>query len=319
MRDQALTIFDTPVRRVAILLAFVFLAGGCRNKSNDTAPEPVPEKPAPVSSAAPVASPAKAVGPKPAPVPMVRFAAGKFMMGMPGNSIGGDYRDLQPMHLVQVPAFSMDVNEITVTQYRACVDAGECSGANLTGDKKRDALDGCNWDLPGYEDDPINCLPWDQADVYCKWVGKELPTEEMWEYAAGGPKKRDFPWGMGVPGELWGTPKDDSDYVGGGCDYESKEQHPARIWRRASTCPIGSRPKADTPEGIKDMAGNVSEWTSSMHCPYDKKQCDTKERVVRGGHISDHRFNYRVVTRRGEDPSTRDDLIGFRCAKREDG
>src|SRR3954471_21186407 len=111
MRDQALTIFDTPVRRVAIPLALVFLAGGCRNKSNDSAPTPVPEIPATVSSAAPDASSAKAVKaerPKPAPVPMVRFAAGKFMMGMPGNSIGGDYSNLQPMHQVAVPAFSMD-------------------------------------------------------------------------------------------------------------------------------------------------------------------------------------------------------------------
>ena len=319
MFDYVLPIFNKPTRQLAIPLALMAIVPGCRNKSDEPAPAIVPEKPALAASVAPAVSSAKPENVKPAPAAVVRFAADKFMIGMSGNTAGEDYRDMQPMHQVEVPAFLMDVNEITVAAYRACVQAGACTDADLTSNPKREELNECNWGQAGYEDDPINCVSWDQAAAYCKWVGKELPTEEMWEYAAGGPKKRDFPWGMAVAGQMWGMPAAEEDYVGSWCDSAAREKKPARVWRRTSSCPIASRPKSNTPEGLADMATNVSEWTASVFCPYDKPKCDSRQRVIRGGHTGDHKFNYRVVVRSGEDPTGRSDFIGFRCAQREGG
>jgi formylglycine-generating enzyme required for sulfatase activity len=298
--------------RFALLLSLLLAA--CHNKKSEPAPVSAADAGEPVADAGEPDS-GQPVHSGPAPVPMIHFDAGKFMMGLESNVIGGDYRDMQPMHPAQVSGFWLDVYEVTVIAYRACVQAGACSVDGIetvTGDEYRRA---CNWNQPGYDNDPINCVTWDQANAYCRWVGKELPTEEMWEYAAAGPQRRDFPWGKSVPGRPWGMPDDADERVG--CPYAVQRDHPERGDRssRESTCPVGMRPKGDTPEGIKDMAANVSEWTSSFFCPYKSPKCTTKEHVIRGGTFNSHPFNYRTVVRMAGEPEFRADLVGFRCAR----
>jgi formylglycine-generating enzyme required for sulfatase activity len=301
--------------RSLLVLPFVVLPLACRDRKPDTAPTPVHEMVAPIADAG---EPDTGAGSQPtrtgpAPVPMIHFDAAKFLMGMDAAAIGGNFSDSQPIHPASVPGFWLDVYEVNVAAYRACVEAGACTADGLEPNPQKGDLEGCNWNQPGYENDPINCVTWDQAAAYCRWAGKELPTEEMWEYAAAGPKRRQFPWGMGVRGAYWGLPEDYYDRVGSPC--QSDDAHPPRPYRRSHTCPVGNKPKGDTPEGIKDMAANVREWTASPLCPYKNPKCSTRERVIRGGAYTASPFDYWCVARGGDVPEARYDYLGFRCAR----
>jgi formylglycine-generating enzyme required for sulfatase activity len=99
----------------------------------------------------------------------IRIPGGTFQMG----SSGGNE---QPLHQVTIATFEMAKTEVTVWQYQQCVEAGPCSKPNTDS--------GCNWGVSGRELHPINCVDWDQASAYAKWVGGRLPTEAEWEYAA---------------------------------------------------------------------------------------------------------------------------------------
>lgn len=102
----------------------------------------------------------------------------------------------------------------------------------------------------GDERKPAAQLTWDAASLYCKSRGKRLPTEAEWEFAARGPTGRRFPWGEQEPG----------------CDDV--------VWGRETACASGSRPRAavavgtapldSTPEGVRDLGGNVVEWVQDQ-------------------------------------------------------
>jgi hypothetical protein len=129
----------------------------------------------------------------PAPAPqgevagMVSIPAGSFMMGSDDG-----YANEKPVHRVSVAGFAMDVTEVTTAAYTACVRAGRCSAAGT------DEL--CNYGHSDKNNHPINCVDWDQATAYCGSVGKRLPTEEEWEYAARGTDGRKYSWGNEEPG-----------------------------------------------------------------------------------------------------------------------
>lgn len=101
----------------------------------------------------------------------VIIPGGNFFMG------SNEWFDEQPMSRVAIKRFEMNRAEITVSQYRECVDAKICSEPDSGGEYE-------NWNEPGYEDHPVNALDWYQARAFCNWVGGDLPSESMWEYAA---------------------------------------------------------------------------------------------------------------------------------------
>ena len=80
----------------------------------------------------------------------------------------------QPVHSVSVATFEITETEVTVAQYRACVEAGRCSQPNA-------GHEACTWNHnPGeQESHPVNCVHWGQARTFAKWVGADvdLPTE----------------------------------------------------------------------------------------------------------------------------------------------
>ena len=156
----------------------------------------------------------------------VRIEGGSFMMGSEEKSVE------QPVHNVNVPTFEMMRTEITVAQYRACVNASVCSPLQRG--------TGYTWSSVPYEleDHPINGVAWFQLMEFAAWVGARLPTEAEWEYAASSRTGATYPWGESSPNCSL-------------ANYEGCE---------GSTSRVCSRSEGNTSQGLCDMAGNVWEW-----------------------------------------------------------
>jgi formylglycine-generating enzyme required for sulfatase activity len=187
---------------------------------------------------------------------------------------------------VVVPTLLVDRTEVTVAAYAACIADGSCPP---TGD-----LEGCNDGVAGRETHPVNCVAFADAQAYCAWRGRRLPTEWEWEWAARGrDEARTFPWGEEVPGNR-------------AC-WERAEPKPE------STCVAGSRsPDGDSRDGLADMAGNVWEWTDSW---YDDTQ---SSRTVRGASwVNNFESRLRAESRLFNNPAARTIDLGFRCVVEE--
>jgi formylglycine-generating enzyme required for sulfatase activity len=217
--------------------------------------------------------------------------AGMFQMG------ASDIPAAVPLHGVQLSAFCMDTTEVTVSAYASCPRA-TCTTP--------DAVGNCNWEVAGREQYPLNCVDWNQARAYCQSRGGDLPTEAQWEYAARGTDGRLYPWGNDAPGSqlCWS---------GGG----TVQLRP---------CNVRSFPSGNSPFGLFDMAGNVWEWTLDYSAPYTGSvasyvlnptgPASGSTRVYRGGSWSHGAaVNVRASVRYDLAPTSRNDSVGFRCAR----
>jgi formylglycine-generating enzyme required for sulfatase activity len=138
------------------------------------------------------------------------------------------------------------ITEVTVDAYDKCVVAGTCSEPDAydANDAKKKY---CNWKNSSRGNHPINCVDWDQASTYCSWVRGRLPTSNEWLWVAqAGDKGWKHPWGDDAQ-------KDQLCWDGEGNSLGKGNRH--------STCPVGSYPAGDNLWGVKDLEGNVSEWT----------------------------------------------------------
>ncbi len=217
----------------------------------------------------------------------VDVPAGTFRMG----ALGGDPSEAPPVD-VNVQAFAIDRVEVTVEAYAACVRDGACDIPGVGGD--------CNWGLTDRTRHPINCVSLRQAETFCAWAGKRLPTEAEWEFAARGPQGRRYPWGEDDPqGKLCWKRFD-------------------MAWGKVEgTCPVGRYEAGETPATrIADLAGNVAEWTSSRYCPHGTASCAAENHVVRGGaRGATSAAAVRATARSPLAPDARNGQIGFRCAR----
>jgi hypothetical protein len=194
---------------------------------------------------------------------------------------------------VTVGAFCLDLTEVTVEAYAACVKKGACSAENAGSqffsgqDQGKGA---CNWGVAGREKHPMNCVDWGMAATFCRAQGGRLPTEEEWEWAArGGDAARTYPWGNAEP------------------DFQACW---SGVSRRSGTCAVGSAPEGHGRFGQLDLAGNVWEWTASL---FSK---DQTARVDRGGSWDNGgAAGLSAANRSRSEPSSRDDNLGFRCAR----
>ena len=226
----------------------------------------------------------------------VRIPGGSFNMG----SEDGD-SDEMPVHIVMVPTFEMGKTQVTVDQYRACVDAGACTAPSTS--------EWCNWGQSDRGKHPINCVDWNQAQAFATWAGGRLPSEAEWEYAArsgGGDCK--YPWGDEDATCERAVMNDGSGY---GCG-------------RDSTWPVCSKLKGNTTHGLCDMAGNVWEWVQDWyHDSYNGAPTDGlawesptgSYRVFRGGSWRNIAGGVRAANRNDDDPRSRYDSLGFRLAR----
>jgi formylglycine-generating enzyme required for sulfatase activity len=246
---------------------------------------------------------------------MVSIPAGVFTMG----SDRGQH-DERPVRTVYVDAFEIDRFEVRVSEYAECVDSGRCvepySGGPVF--PKEWEWRNCNWSIPERSDHPINCVNWSEANVFCSWVEKRLPTEAEWEKAARGDDGRRYPWGEEQPD----CDRAVIDSGGDGCGRET-------------TWPVGSRPLGASPYGVEDLAGNVWEWVDDWYAyDYYSRAPDKNPRnevaeavgrqpgwatgkVLRGGSWADqatslHSASHRLGYPQNVDP---DYTVGFRCAR----
>jgi formylglycine-generating enzyme required for sulfatase activity len=215
--------------------------------------------------------------------------------------------------VVYLSAYEIDRFETTVGDYRACVSAGACDLVPLvTGDTRF------------VEDDlPVVNVSWFDADSYCHWQHKRLPTEAEWEKAARGREGRRWPWGM----------VDGNDRANRG-RFEAEWLRPARLGEITITTddsdgakimvPPGTYRWGKSPYGVYDLSGNVSEWIADWLSPYGYAGLSKLDprgaasgtfRVVRGGSYDEPRFFARTYYRNGAKPTSRSTSRGFRCAR----
>ena len=211
---------------------------------------------------------------------LVNVQEGEFEMG----SEDGD-NDERPVHMVYLDAFWIDRTEITNDQIRQCYEQGGCVyGPSRSGNDKKDH--------------PTVYIGWFEAEAYCAWAGRRLPTEAEWEKAARGTNGRTYPWGEEIDCNL-------ANY--NGCVSDTNQ--------------VGSYPDGASLYGALDMAGNVWEWVADWYSETYYASSPTENptgpdsgthRVLRGGSWGS---SVRSTDRYGLTPSKNGSSSGgFRCA-----
>ena len=229
---------------------------------------------------------------------MIEVPAGPFVMGTEAG-----FGDETPVHTVEISTFWIDSVEVTAAQYALCLGDGDCSSPSQS--------PGCNHGLAERSDHPINCVDAAQAASFCGWAGKRLPTEAEWEKAARGPNdERRFPWGDEDP-NLYLLSNPELRLL----NYNNLLESTARV---------GQHPDGVSPYGIHNLAGNVMEWVLDFYDPdfYTSSPnrdpqgpASGQQRVARGGHYLAPREAVTVSVRVSNQPNTRSQLLGFRCAR----
>jgi formylglycine-generating enzyme required for sulfatase activity len=225
---------------------------------------------------------------------MVEILSGEFLMGSDGSQALEDER---PSHRVWLDAFSIDVHEVTTAQYAAFLAAGT----------RELPWQWQTVDLTQHADLPVIGVDWRDAEAFCKWRGKRLPTEAEWEKAARGTDGRLYPWGNQVPiREL-------ANFALG-----------ARFSYNQVLLPVRSQEGGKSPYGLYHMAGNVYEWVqdwySSSYYEVSPQRnppgpTEGQFKVLRGGSWSDL-GKYLLTYGRFKLPlETKNSYSGFRCAK----
>ncbi|MCZ8514244.1 formylglycine-generating enzyme family protein [Paenibacillus filicis] len=276
---------------------------------------------------------------------MIRLPGGQFLMGT--NDREGFPADGEgPVRTVTVNPFYMDPCTVTNLEFQQFVNAtGYVTEAEkfgwsyvfhlfLSGSEKIIgspqqtpwwlAVEGAFWKSPeGPDSDimerlnhPVIHISWNDAEAYCRWAGKRLPTEAEWEFAArGGLVQKRYPWGD---------------------ELKPNGKHMCNIWQGkfpeknnmsdgyAGTAPV----TAFEPNGygLYQMSGNVWEWCSDWFSPTFHVNGPRinpvgpsrgTSRVLRGGSYLCHKSycnRYRVAARSQNTPDSSTGNIGFRCA-----
>lgn len=252
--------------------------------------------------------------------------AGPFTMGTSDDPWALDNE--RPAHVVDLPAFAIDTVPVTVAAYRAFVEAGGYDDERLwtpagwrwrcESGKRAPAFwtrDAGQWlrrrfgrleELPDAE--PVQHVCFHEAQAWCRWAGRRLPTEAEWEKAASwepeAQVKRRFPWGDEPPGP----------------------EHANLGQVRYRPTESGSWPAGASAYGVLQMLGDVWEWTSTEftgypgfrafpYAEYSEVFFDDGYRVLRGGCWATDPQACRTTFRNWDLPVRRQVFAGFRSAR----
>ncbi len=224
---------------------------------------------------------------------MVKIPAGEFSYGFP------------PGYRTVLPDFLIDKYEVMQSDYIRCVKAGVCELMNIF--SQGDAM-------------PVGGVTWYQANSYCQWLGKRLPTTQEWEKAARGPGGgHKYPWG-----NEWHP-----DYANW-CDsekYDDSQKLELNIFSceglidgYVEQAPVNAFPQGSSPYDVMQMCGNQLEWTSTKGS--DSSQPGYGDNyVVRGGSwfgstgMGTPDGTLITWLESSDPPDANPPHLGFRCAK----
>ncbi|MDH3276945.1 MAG: ergothioneine biosynthesis protein EgtB [Nitrosopumilus sp.] len=254
-----------------------------------------------------------------------KIKGGLYSMGYNGDSYCYDIE--KPQHKVYLNDYQIDIFPITNKQYLEFISDGGYETYKYWLSDGWEMVKKNHWDSPMYwgkrEDDwmvrdflgfrklnpnePVCHVSYYEADAYCKWAGKRLPTEAEWEKAAcwneAQQQKTIYPWGNNLPTEQTANLLESYQW---GCTE------------------IGSYPKGISPYGCHQMIGDVWEWTSSdfMGYPGFKSGFDeyndkwfANQKVLRGGSFGTPKMSIRGSYRNFFRLDERWLFSGFRCVE----
>jgi serine/threonine-protein kinase len=274
---------------------------------------------------------------------MVLVPAGEFVMGSAAEEIDQllrNFPDLKrewfereiPKHRVYLDAFYLDKYEVTNARFQQFVQAtgyrttAEQAGWGLVWNeskKQGEKINGASWKAPhgsgstiqDLEMHPVVQVNWDDAQAYCEWAGKRLPTEAEWEKAARGTEGWTYPWGHQFDGRKL-------NFCDRNCETDWKDRGVNDGYRY--TAPVGRFEGGKSPYGAYDMAGNVWEWVADWYDEDYYRNSPARNpqgpesgqyRVLRGGAWIGGQYDVRVSFRLRLIPETRFAYLGVRCAK----
>lgn len=229
----------------------------------------------------------------------ILIPAGQFLMGCASDIWHKCDGDSQPIHAVYLEAYFIDKTEVTAGQYAECVAGGGCTPPGSDTNRSQSVAAATE------EGHPVTHVTWEQADAYCRWRGKRLPTEAEWEKAAHGTDPSIYPWGNNPPS----------------CDLLNYDKCVG------GTTPVGSYSESASPYGVLDMAGNVREWVNDFYLkpyyassPYynpqgPKAEETVGEHLLRGGSWKDDAGGITTWIRFDEAETYYIYKAGFRCAR----
>lgn len=239
----------------------------------------------------------------------VVIPAGWFTMGSNKKIDRKAYRPEMPQRQVYLDAFEIDAYEVTALEYlRFVVDTG------------RPPLPDWKFDGGNFQESmahhPVMHVTWYDADAFCRWAGKRLPTEAEWEKAARGTDGRIYPWGN-TPAGLTRANFGRSGISG------PVRDRPERLLLYPPIISVDKYEIGISPYNVFQMAGNVAEWVNDWYDPaYYQTAPDRnpqgpstgEHRVFRGGGWIDSTPTVRTAQRNGTAPETQANWLGFRCA-----
>lgn len=256
---------------------------------------------------------------------MVFVPAGAFEMG----SSEGNQRE-QPVRQVYLNAYWIDRTEVTNAMFKKFVnETGWRTEAEKAGwswayqsfEKDYEATSGATWrnPHPGFwianlENHPVVHVSWADAQAYCEWAGRRLPTDAEWEKSARGTDGRTYSWGNEDPdGHL-------ANFADVNLEHFLSDENVDDGYQ--FTAPVGSYPAGASPYGALDMVGNVAEWVHDWYCsscPHDSINNPVgpafgDERILRGGTWISSIDSLPSWHRSRLYPESTGSFYGFRCA-----
>jgi formylglycine-generating enzyme required for sulfatase activity/tRNA A-37 threonylcarbamoyl transferase component Bud32 len=332
---------DSMTLLVSTFLTEVVAAAPSLLATNTVAPSPAATD-APTVAPSPAATDASTATPSPSPAPpsptatptapppqpievkvweadgaeMVLVPAGEFIMG--SEELG---EDEQPVHPVYLDDFWIDRYEVTNELFaRFVAETGYQTEAERLGwgwvsiGSEWAEVEGADWRHPrgpdssieGKMDHPVVLVSWNDADAYCRWAGKRLPSEAQWEKAARGSSDSEFEQRY-----AWGD------------EFDSTKANTKELGL-GDTTPAGNfSPQGDSPFGVSDMTGNVWEWVADWYAGDYYSQAPSANpsgpitgtyKVLRGGSWLFDEVYARIAFRYNVRPDYTYDFAGFRCS-----